>query len=226
MRSKLREKAIRLRVEKRKSYSAIRKELGVPKSTLSYWLRDFPLSESEILELRRLGWKAGEAGRERYRNTLRKKKEQADDCVYKRYCKCFRKVSKDSEFLFGLALYLGEGAKKKESQLVLANTDSDVIRFFIHWCEKFISVQHSEFRFQLHLYENMDVEFEHKFWQNTLRVKRTQFYKPSIRKLKPHSFTYSSTNGHGTCSAYVFGTERNREVMQAMRAFTDTILRA
>lgn len=51
MHSQLREQVIELRMEKNLSYGEIRKRLGVPKSTLSYWLREFPLSEERIKEL-------------------------------------------------------------------------------------------------------------------------------------------------------------------------------
>jgi transposase-like protein len=56
MNSQLREQAIKLRTEKDLSYTEIRKRLGITKSSLSYWLREFPLSEERILELRRQGW--------------------------------------------------------------------------------------------------------------------------------------------------------------------------
>lgn len=75
MNSQLREQAINLRITEELSYGEIRKRLGVPKSTLSYWLREFPLSEEKILELRRQGWKKNEAKIERFRNAMRKKRE-------------------------------------------------------------------------------------------------------------------------------------------------------
>ena len=52
MRAGEREKAIVLRKEKRMSYSAIAAVLHVPKSTLSYWLKDLPLTDTEIRDLR------------------------------------------------------------------------------------------------------------------------------------------------------------------------------
>lgn len=55
MNSQLRQLAIELR-QNELSYSEIRKQLGIAKSTLSYWLRDFPLTKERVLELRRLGW--------------------------------------------------------------------------------------------------------------------------------------------------------------------------
>jgi len=55
MNSQLREQAIKLRLEKELSYGEIRRRLSVPKSTLSYWLSEIPLSKERILKLRRQG---------------------------------------------------------------------------------------------------------------------------------------------------------------------------
>jgi transposase-like protein len=45
-----REEAIRLRVEGRYSYSEILEQVRVSKSTLSLWLRDYPLTKEEIAQ--------------------------------------------------------------------------------------------------------------------------------------------------------------------------------
>jgi hypothetical protein len=123
MNSQLREQAIKLRLEKNFSYGEIRKRLSVPKSTLSYWLREFPLSEAKIRELRQQGWKKGEASRERFRATMRKKRELKDREIYNKYRKRFRNFSKNALFSAGLMLYLGEGDKRRHERIVLANTD-------------------------------------------------------------------------------------------------------
>lgn len=215
----LREKAIRMRVEEQMSYTAISTALKVPKSTLSYWLHEYPLSEEKILALRRAGWEKGEASRERYRNTMRKKREEKDDEEYKKWYAYLGALTERDIMIAGLILYLGEGAKRKEGQLVLANTDPEVIKFFLFWLETFLKVPRSDVRIQLHLYESMKLDKEHDFWQNTLKVQRSQFYKCSVRALKPHSFVYSATHGHGTCSLYAFGVDRRRVVQMATKAF-------
>ena len=69
-RRKDKERAIQLR-KKGWSYSQIKEELGVGKGTLSVWLRDYPLPEERIKELRDKNPKRIE----RYRNTMRKKRE-------------------------------------------------------------------------------------------------------------------------------------------------------
>ena len=221
MNSKLRQKAIELRLKSELSYSEIKKQLNVPKSTLSYWLRDFPLSEKKILELRRKGWAKGETSRELFRETMRQKKEKKAQNIYRKYQKDFLNISKETFFVSGLMLYLGEGDKRYSSRIVLANTDQRIIKFFVKWLNDFLNIPKNEIKAQLHLYENMDIEKEKRFWQNELKFNKMQFYKSMIRKLKKSSFSYAESYRHGTCSIYVMGVERKTKIMMAIRAFLD-----
>lgn len=223
MKKELREKAVYMRVTQHMSYSAIAKELHVPKSTLSYWLRDYPLSEGQVLELRRKGWSKGEASRERYRNTMRTKKLALEQDEYYRWMSHFATLSKRELLIAGLMLHVGEGGKRNDSQVSLANTDPAVILLFLQWLAICFGIPKAKVKIQLHLYEGMDIEKECKFWHNTLGIKREQFYKPSVRPIRPHSFTYSATHRHGTCSAYVFGIEHKRAISMAMKALLDQI---
>lgn len=221
MKKELREKAIKLRKEERLSYSEIKERLDVAKSTLSYWLRDYPLTEEEIKKRQRQGWENAKAGRERYRNTMRKKKKKKQQAVYERYEKMFADLS-DREFLVaGLMLYLGEGTKKKEATVSIINTDFSILNLFIAWMEKFLDVNRKDIKAHLHLYENMDIKEEKRFWQDALDFDESQFYKPSIRKLQENSFSYQDTSRHGTCALYVYGVKERREVIMGMKALVD-----
>jgi len=221
MKSQLREQAIKFRLEKEFSYGEIRKRLRVSKSTLSYWLREFPLSEERILELRRQGLKKNEAKIERFRNAMRRKRELKDREIYNKYQKRFNKLSEDVFFIAGLMLYLGEGNKANYNTINLVNTDSRIIKFFIKWMINFFGINKKEIKAELHLYENMNVEKEKKFWGNEIGFPETQFYKPQIRKLQKASFSYKESYRHGTCSIYVMSTEKKREIMMAIQAFVD-----
>lgn len=221
MNSELRQLAVKLRKEKNLSYGDIKKRLGVPRSTLSYWLKEMPLSEERILELKRVGYKNSETGREKYRNTMRLKREAEDKKVYQYYFQKLADVSRDTLFVAGLMLYLGEGDKKNNTRIVLANTDFGIIKFFMKWLKQFMKVEKYKIKVQLHLYEDMDIEKETKMWQNELEIADSQFYKSSIRKLKKASFSYSDSPRHGTCSLYVLGVEKKRHLSMAIKAFVD-----
>lgn len=225
MDSKLRQKAVELRIKSELSYSEIKKRLNVPKSTLSYWLHDFPLNEKKIIELQQKGWTKGEAGREKFRLAMRKKKEEKAQVIYNKQKIRLLNISKDAYFVAGLMLYLAEGDKRNYSRIALGNTDPRVIKFFIKWIIKFLGISKNKIKAQLHLYENMDIEKEKKFWQNELELHETQFYKSSVRKLKKSSFSYRESYRHGTCEIYLMGVEKKTELMMAIKAFMDKYLK-
>lgn len=221
MNSQLREKTIKLRLEENLSYTEIGKRLDVPKSTLSYWLKDFPLSEERIKELRRQGWSKGEASRERFRATMRRKKELKAQKIYQKQLRKLEDISEDAFFVAGLMLYLGEGGKKDDSKITLANTDPSAISFFVKWMSDFLDIPKQKTKFQLHLYEDMDIVKEEDFWRNELGIQKTQFYKTQIRRLQKASFTYKESYRHGTCSVYALGVDKKTELMMGIKAFID-----
>jgi len=225
MHRELKEKVIRLRLEKRLSYSAIRKRVPVAKSTLSAWLRQFPLSKERIAELKKKGWSKFEVKVERYRATMREKREKKDKEEYEKYFKYFNKKMPHDVFLSsGLMLYLAEGSKTSNYTVSLANTEPRVIKFFIKWICEFFEVEKDKLRVHLHLYEHMDIEKEEKFWKNELGFGKHQFYKPYITKNKKASFLYKESFRHGTCSVMLSNTIIKRKIMMAVKAYTDVIL--
>lgn len=221
MNLKLREKAVQLRVDKQMSYTEIRRKLGVPKSTLSGWLRDYPISEDRILELRRNGWKKGEASRERFRNTMRKRKEKLAQHAYKQEFQQLQDMGNNALYVAGLMLYAAEGAKKDLYKISLANTDPAIIMFFIAWLRTFFGIKKDDMKFQLHLYENMNIKKETAFWVKTLGISSRQLYKTQIRKLQKNSFTYRESYRHGTCSIYFSNRDKKMKLMAGIKAFFD-----
>lgn len=224
MRRELKEKVIQLRLEKQFSYSRIMKQFPVAKSTLSEWLRPFPLSKEKILELRRIQWKNNEAKIELFRATMREKREKKDKEEYEKYLKQFQKISKNVFFTSGLMLYLAEGAKTSNYTVSIANTDSRIIRFFIKWLGDFFEIPKEKIKVQLHLYENMDIEKEKSFWKNELSFVDNQFYKSYVTKYKKASFLYKESFRHGTCSVYFSNTVLKRKIMMSIKAYLDSVL--
>ncbi len=221
----MREQAIKLRLEQKIGYASIAKILPVAKSTLSSWLKSYPLGEERIRELRRSNLKNNEAKIERYIDSMRKKRELKFKECYGEYRSKFTRVSKESEFIAGLMLYLAEGNKKDDYRIVLANTDSKVIKFHMKWASEFFNIPKKSFKIQLHLYPNMDINKEVEFWKNELNVKDNQFYKHQIRTLQPASFSYRESFRHGTCSVYFSSSEKKRKLTAAISAFVDSFLK-
>lgn len=222
MKAAERDKALEMRVKHQLGFGTIAKQLSVSKGTLSRWLKDLPLSPERVLELRREGWNRGEAKREVFRQTMRMKRNERENKLYLNIKKKFEKIHPQTLFVAGLMLYLAEGDKKDNYHIGLANTDPETIKFFIWWLEKFLHIPKSKMRILLHLYEDMSLSEERKFWIKQTGLPQKQFYKEQVRPIRPGSFSYSESFRHGTCKVYVNGVKEKTELTLSIKAFFDT----
>ena len=209
------QKAILMR-KKGMSYSQIKENLGISKSTLSGWLYDMPLSEKRIRELQ-----ADSPIRiEKYRNTMRSKKNARIEEVYEKVSKDIGNFSKRDLFLAGLFLYWGEGTKAQNSLVALTNTNPAMIKFFIKWLALF-GVQNKDLKIKLHLYSDMNVKKSLDFWSKELNIPVYQFYKPYIKKAGLKSITYKNGFGKGTCSVIVGSRDLWEYIVTALKYISD-----
>jgi hypothetical protein len=215
---KEKQRAIELRLEG-KSYTQIRKIVPVSKSTLSYWLKDYPLTEEKLRALR--DWNATRI--EHYRETRRRQREQLLAKAYEAAKRQILPISKREIFLCGLFLYWGEGSKTKVAELSVSNTDPSVIKFFIYWLEHCLGIPKAKIRIKLHLYQDMDIAAENHFWSHNLSVRQTQFKKPYIKRSSHASLTYKNKFGHGTCNASISGAMLNKKVIASLNVIKDYI---
>ncbi len=199
------------------SYSQIKKKLKVSKSTLSYWLRDYPLSREKINELRG----NNEKRIERYRETRRKTKEKRLKEFYLEQKKKIFPLSKRDLFIAGLFLYWGEGGKTMSNHVSVSNTDPSVINFFINWIEKVLKISREKLRFSLHLYNDMDVEKELSFWSKILNIPKNQFSKPYIKKSSSLRINQKGGFGHGTCNTRLGNARLSEKVLMGIKAISN-----
>ena len=202
-----RKRALELRLQGR-SYSKIKAELKVSKSTLSLWLRGYPLSEERIRELR--DW--NEVRIERCRETKRKKKERRLEETRKRMKKEIFPLTIRDIFLAGLFLYWGEGAKTRVSDLCISNTDPGVIQFFILWTTTCLKLPREKIRIHLHLYSDMSIGNETGYWSSVLKVPKEQFRKPYIKESLSTRINHCSFK-HGTCNASISNARLTEEII-------------
>ncbi|MDD2758079.1 MAG: helix-turn-helix domain containing protein [Patescibacteria group bacterium] len=214
----IREKALALR-KQRKSYSQIKSELGVPKSTLSYWLRDYPLSREEI---NKLGGK-NEARIEKFKNTMRGKRQVRLDVIYAKEKNHILPLSNKDALILGLALYWGEGSKADWYKIALANTDPQVLKFFIYWLTKILHVKKSALRVYLHLYADMNIKNELNYWSKTLKIPASKFVKPYIKMAKSTRINHKGGFGHGTCTIMYNNVELKQKIMMQLKLLTSFI---
>lgn len=211
-----REKALALRKEG-KSYSQIKKILNVSKSTLSNWLKEYPLSKERIRVLRDVN----EQRIERYRETMRKKREGRWEQYYQKQKSIIFPITSRDLYIAGLFLYWGEGLKRMDAKLSVSNTDPSVIFFFMEWCMKSLQVPPEKFRVYLHIYQDMDAQKEMQYWSRTLALPKSQFGKPYIKKTTQSGISHKGSFGHGTCNVSVGGARMAEEVLMGIKALAD-----
>lgn len=214
-RTKDRQIALSLR-KKGMSYSQIKKKLGISKSTLSYWLRDYPLSKQRINELRG----RSEARIEKYRETMRKKRETRLLKFYGEEKDNILPFSDRDLAIAGLFLYWGEGAKTMYDTVRINNTDPSMIKFILFWMTKCLAVPKKKIKVSLHLYSDMNTNKEIKYWSNLLGISMSQFIMPYIKESKISTRTHRGY-AHGTCGLSVADTRLKERVLMGIKSISD-----
>lgn len=198
------------------SYSQIKKQLGVSKSTLSGWLRKYPLPPERIKELR----DHSEVRIENYRNTMRAKRASRQTQVYLKEKSSLIPLSKKELYIAGLFLYWGEGAKTTQSATSLSNTNPKIVKFFVYWLKEIIKIPTSKIMVKIHLYSDMNISQETKYWSSILKLPTTQFKKPYIKQSTLSGLTYKSF-GHGTCNIMVYSRDLTEKIIQGINVISD-----
>lgn len=212
------EKALKLRREE-KSYSQIKKALGVSKGTLSLWLRDYPLSKERVRELR--DW--NEKRIERFRTTMRRKREERLKAIYYEQKKLLLPLNRRELLLSGLCLHWGEGSKSQTNSLILSNTDPGMIKFYIHWLTKALSVPKAKIRVRLQLYRDMNAEREIDYWSTMLKLPKTQFALPYFKKSSKNRINHKGSFGHGTCNVIAYNTKLAESVAMGIKVINNSV---
>ena len=210
------EKAIKLRKEG-KSYSQIKEVLGTSKSTLSNWLHDYPLPPERMKELR----DHNEKRIERFRETMRQKRQSRIDTVYKNQKKLLGRFKRRDLFLAGLFLYWGEGTKTRYESISLTNTDPGMIIFYIKWLTESLNVPKEKIRIRLQLYKDMDQKVESTYWSKILGIPLTQFRKPQIKESSIYRLTHKGRFTHGTCDVIVDSVPLAEKVLSSIKVLHD-----
>jgi hypothetical protein len=193
------------------SYSMIKEQVGVSKSTLSLWLRDMPLPEERIRELRDFN----ETRIERTRETKRRKKEVRLEGVREVAKKKIGELNERELFLAGLFLYWGEGAKTKDSSVILSNTDPSMLIFFIQWLQ-ILGVSKDRLKIRINVYSDMNIQKELNYWSDVLKIPLSQFRKPYVKVSKRADITYTQKFIHGTCNVIYENRDVSELVLQSL----------
>lgn len=184
------------------SYNDILKEIGVSKSTLSLWLRDIPLSEEQIAALA----SKFRAGREKFIHKMRVRRDIRWARYHREAEAEYAALSQDPTFMFGLALYIGEGSKTKQNDVCIANCDPRVIQKALEFFLK-IGIPYSSLRCGIHLHPELSVENVELYWRGVTGLPKTQFHQTSRAVSSASSGKKGNLQVYGTCQVVASHTE-------------------
>jgi len=171
--------AIKLR-KQGKSYNEIKSVLNIPKSTLSNWLKDLPLSKkikNKNVAKTKLVWSKNitEFNKKRAIKYQTELKE-----TIKKYSTEVSKINKKSLFWIGLSLFWAEGGKREKWMLRFTNSDPEMIKAMMRFYREICHVEENKIRLCIHLHPNISDKNAKKFWSELTNISINQFWKSQV----------------------------------------------
>ena len=177
--------------------------LGVAKSSVSYWVRDVQLTQTQRARLNKNGHSvdAIEKRREaRLRNTALRRSQVQEAAKEKA-----KRLVIDPLWCVAVAMYWGEGGKT-QNMVRIANSDPDVIILMLKFFRETCGVQEEKLRGHIHAFTHSDVRKIEEYWADVSGIPRTRFYK-TYRKKSAASKDKRNGLSNGTFQIYVHDTE-------------------
>jgi len=207
------ERAILLR-RKGLSYNEISKDLGVPKSTLSSWLKDLPLSKAakkKNIEKTKLIWAKNIVHFNKERNLKYKKEVKRK---LKKYASEISKLNKVNLFYLGLGLYLAEGSKREKWMVRFANSDPAIVKIIMRFFRKICGVKNKDFWLRIHLHPNTSNQKSLRYWSRLTEVSPKNFWRPQTTLSKSSQGKRPANRlPYGTLHITIMNAELTRKIM-------------
>lgn len=215
--SKLKIEAVKLR-KKGLSYGEIRKDMNIPKSTLSLWLKNIPLTLEQRKHLYTKKVWALERGP---RSQKERRTQEIAKIIEKAEKEIQLPLSLEAYRLIGAALYWAEG--KKTKHFAVTNSDPYFIVFMVKWFEKIFKVSPNCLKARLNIYpQQNELEIKH-FWSRLTGIPFENFGKSYI---KPRNKGYKRNNLYfGTMEVRVpKGTDLRHRVFGWIKAISKNLV--
>ena len=217
----LKKQAVEMR---KKGYSIrqIEKELGVARSSASSWVREVQLTKEQINVLYRNKKSGGLKGsyiasQNKIKERLSRTK-QIEEVAKKE----IGKLSKRDRFIFGVALYFGEGSKTSHN-ISFTNSDPSSILFMKNWLVEFCNINVSNMVFNLYIHSNLDESKAKDYWALLLKVPKAQFRKTYVVKNNKNRLR-NTKHENGICRITVSRVDTLRRIIGWIKAGFTTIL--
>lgn len=164
------------------TFDQIKQKLNikVPKSTLSYWVRDVEPPESyyqkirksnnkNLARIRPLAVAVNRIKREKYLEQLKQ-----DNRVH------LKKIGKSTGKLILATLYMAEGTKGSRGSLQFGNSDPGINKLFLRLLRDNYLIDESKFRCRVMCRADQNPEKLMKFWRQVTGIPLKQFYRTGV----------------------------------------------
>jgi hypothetical protein len=187
-----------------KSITWIAQTLCVSKGSVSMWVRDVKLDAKVLGEIKKRSHStvAIEKRRQsRIENEEAKRRKIID--IAKKEIKF---QTRQQLFLTGVALYWGEGSKRKRNVLEFTNSDPAMIRLMMKFFKDICQIPRQKFRGHVYLHSHLDKRVAEQYWSDTSGIPLKQFHKTSVQKNTKRAT--KDTLPYGTFAIVVCDTQK------------------
>lgn len=207
-----RDEATALRLQG-KSYREIEERLGIPKSTLSNWLSDVPLSEEQraALEERR-----NDSARSRA-VAIRGSRIRRTEVLQEAAAAEIGELGDRELFLVGVGLYWSEGAKAKpwntSTRVRFINSDPTMITVFLAWLD-LLGVARDQLQLTVNIHERADIAAATRFWADVADVPESSLGQPWLKRHNPKTVRRNTDSDYVGCLVVTVrrSTDLNRRI--------------
>jgi len=198
------------------SYSEILEKVKVSRSSLSLWLRNINITNSQIERLRSKNATARKLGSIALkRNRIEKTKIIID--------KAKSEIENLDDYhlkIIGAVLYWTEGSKQKEhnpsKELVFSNSDPKMIKIYLLWLKRCLLIKQEDIKFEIYIHETYNKTPNEliSYWSKVSGFSIDKFGKIYLKKNKVNSFRKNrGKEYHGVLRISVRkSTDLNRKV--------------
>jgi hypothetical protein len=198
----VRQDAQRLRLAGR-SLREISEELGIPKNTLSSWLRDIELTPDQHKRLQEKKLQAGFANEHARFVAAEWHHRQKQDRIEAELLKATDLLDSleqpmHANHIAAAMLYLGEGSKG-EDVFRFANSNPDIIRYWLYLLRTGFVIDESKFRLRIMIRADQDGDEILEYWKQLTHIEKVMPVFTDLRSLGK-SPTY--TDYKGVCTIH------------------------
>lgn len=204
-----------------KSYNEIRRQIRIPKSTLSEWLSSVAWSKrikkvlveksktQSAIHLRKLDKVRGAHLARIYQEAQEEARQEFDHLKFYPL------------FITGVSLYWGEGDRATEHQVKIVNTDPKMIRLFVYFLQKVCNVPQERIRAYILLYPDLAEKECRTFWINESTLPSVNFGKSTVIQGRHKTRRLR----HGVCTVGVSSKYLKQKMLVWLDLLPDQLLK-